>query len=116
MKLRSIEPANRLIGLGENNQLVNLPKYSCPHCHEITAFSTLGELSSGNFKSPFAIETKFSFDTLSPAQETTLQEEQNYIDFFCRVCLRPVRVIFSLHEFHMSSYHCYAQQIIEAEM
>jgi hypothetical protein len=111
MKVVCADPAGRLPNLvtdvtryGFPNLMVNLPRYWCPHCGEYTAFS-VGELK----QTPLDPDAYKLFE----AQTELTTHEQAVTDFLCRVCSRPVRLIYRYNEHHMASYYYFAETVLE---
>ena len=112
MNFVQIAPVERLPNLlqdsgghGYPNLMVNLLRYHCPHCGEHTVFSVADSESS-----PIPEELRPQFDALTPKRSAY---EQGVSDFLCGTCSNPVRVVYRIDEFHMASYHYFAEVVIE---
>lgn len=112
MRIVKVDPVERLPNLAETTHeqchlMVNLPRYCCPHCNEYSVFS-LG----GDVRPPLSLEVRRQFDEFTP---TTPPEGYWFekSDFLCRVCSRPVRVIYLITEIHMAAYVRYAHSVLE---
>ena len=120
MNLVQTAPDRRLPNLlqdperyGYANLMVNLPRYGCPHCGQFTVFSTDAVFSVDQpAASPIPEALLGAFDALT-AQRS--EYEQGVADFLCRGCSRPVRVVYRVVEFHMASYHYFAEAVIEID-
>lgn len=112
MKVISIEPDDRIVSLQKEDTedkdyrylMVNLPKYYCPDCDDITAFNIQDKIQKipDNIKKAFDKETKIKN-----------KYEEGYIDIMCRICGKPARLIYKIREFHMAAQHYYAKEVLE---
>lgn len=108
-----VDPKERLPNLedrehpiyGYRNLMVNLPRYRCPHCGEYTVFDLPGVEPS-----PLPPDILSQFDARTPHNS---QEGQGVSDFLCRICSRPVRVVYRIEEIHMASYAYFAEFVLE---
>lgn len=102
MKIVRINPVDRLPNLA-----VNLPRYWCPHCGEYSVFSFDVDASLPQ-------EVLKQFDELTPRDPPTGYDLAKS-DFLCRVCARPVRVVYLWMEFRMGAYYRFAESVLETE-
>ena len=113
-KVVRVSPEKRLPGLLNSNRpfetyknrITGVPKYFCPACEELTAFSVRRKTESS-----LPPDVKRLFDKMTKKSPY----EQGVSDFRCRVCGRPVRVVYSIREFRMGAYHYDAQYVLELE-
>ncbi len=98
---------DRLADLGRDRYsdefvIVNLPKYRCPTCDQLTPFSI--------DESRFTDADRKIFDATSGDPEPW---ETVHCDFYCRICNSPVRVVCRMHEFAMSSDKYFPLRVFE---
>lgn len=101
LSLVRISPEKRIEGLasrdhpvyGYRNRITGLGKYWCPFCEQFTAFGESSDNLAEPEPSPFPEELKNLFDELTPLP---MSGERGARDFCCRVCQRPVRVVYQI--------------------
>ena len=106
--IESIEASERLVRLLEKDRFSEdlifgaTPTYWCKSCDEITTFKL-------NWRKPFeplSVEGEFK-----AAMGDLKEWEQDYCNFECRTCNQPVRCVYEINEFAMSSYNYYPKMI-----
>ena len=110
-------PIERLPGLASIREsgeqvmaIANLPKYACPHCDELTVFSLETARHSPSSESCFTDDVLRLFNA---ASGDATAWESIHIDFHCRVCKQPVRVVCNMFEFAMGSYRHIPLKVFE---
>ena len=108
-----LDPKERMVGLSADRHysdrpiFINLPTYWCPSCDDITAF-TLGIRDWPDFNQDHRRLFDKAMGELKPYEE-------DYCDLTCRICGRPVRVVYGNHEFAMASYVYFPLYVLEIE-
>ena len=106
--IEKIEATKRLVRLQHKDRFSGepifgpTPTYWCEICDEITTFKL-------NCRKPF--EPSEIEDELNKVMGKLKAWEQDYCNFNCRICNQPVRCIYDINEFAMSSYHYYPKII-----
>jgi hypothetical protein len=100
-KLVRVLPERRIEGLanrdhpvyGYRDRMTGLGKYRCPFCEQLTVFGSSSDNLSASEPSPFPAELKDLFDMLTPSP---MSDDRSARDFYCRICQRPVRVVYQI--------------------
>lgn len=106
--IETIEAKERLVRLQKKDRFSGepifgaTPTYWCEACDDITAFKL-------NWRKPF--EPLDIEDEFNKKMGKLTAWEQDYCNFHCRICSQPVRCVYNINEFAMSSYHYYPQII-----
>lgn len=106
--IETIEAKERLVRLQKKDRFSGeqifgaTPTYWYEACDDITAFKL-------NWRKPF--EPSEIEDEFNKAMGKLTAWEQDYCNFHCRIFSQPVRCIYSINEFAMSSYHYYPKII-----
>ncbi|MBL4862372.1 MAG: hypothetical protein JKY09_05075 [Crocinitomicaceae bacterium] len=103
-------PSDILVRLGHgvehgekySDRIVGGTGFSCPKCDTITPIS--GPIHNCSFQ-----QANSSLDAIKKYPSNW---ENDYADFSCRECKSPFRVAFERFEFHMSSYHYTATEVV----
>lgn len=106
------EPHERIVGLSESCYadhplIINLPKYWCGECDEITPFALRCKNPPGFNQT----HRRLFDDAMRPGKPYG----EDFCEFNCRLCGRSVRVVYREVEFHAASYVHVPVDVLEIE-
>ncbi len=106
--IESIDANERLVRLQKKDRFHDdlifgaTPTYWCKSCDQTTTFKL-------NWRKPF--EPSEVEDEFNAAMGKLKEWEQDYCNFECSICNQPIRCVYDVNEFAMSSYNYYPKTI-----